>query len=51
MEESAEARELDLPLIATIRDRLAQAAPDHGEEDLIATYLTSARSGARAAAR
>jgi 3-hydroxyisobutyrate dehydrogenase len=51
MEESAEARELDLPLITTIRDRLAQAALDHGEQDVIATYLTSARAGTRSGAR
>lgn len=50
MEESAEARDLDLPLITTIRDRLARAAVDHGEEDLIASYLTSAPDGARSGA-
>jgi 3-hydroxyisobutyrate dehydrogenase len=51
MEESAEARDLDLPLIATIRDRLARAAADHGEEDVIASYLTSAPPRAVSGAR
>jgi 3-hydroxyisobutyrate dehydrogenase len=53
MEESAQGRGLDLPLIAAIRDRLAEATADHGEEDVIASYLASAGakadSGARAA--
>jgi 3-hydroxyisobutyrate dehydrogenase-like beta-hydroxyacid dehydrogenase len=51
MEESAEARELDLPLIAVIRDRLARAALDHGDEDVVATYLTSAGAAARSGNR
>ena len=33
---------LDLPLIATVSDRLAEGVPEHGDEDLAATYLTSA---------
>jgi 3-hydroxyisobutyrate dehydrogenase len=40
--ESAERHELDLPLLTTIRDRFQQGAEAHGDEDLSATYLTSA---------
>ncbi len=46
-EEAAERRGLDLPALATIRDRLEQAVPQHGDEDLAATYLTSAPARAR----
>jgi 3-hydroxyisobutyrate dehydrogenase len=41
-EEAAERRALDLPLLSAIRRRLADGVPDHGEEDMSATYLTSA---------
>ncbi len=41
-EEAAERRGLDLPALAAIRRRLEQAVPQHGDEDLAATYLTSA---------
>jgi 3-hydroxyisobutyrate dehydrogenase len=40
--ELAESHDLDLPLIRTIALRLAEAVPVHGEEDMAATYLTSA---------
>jgi 3-hydroxyisobutyrate dehydrogenase len=33
---------LDLPLVETIAQRLASASEDHGDEDLAATFLTSA---------
>ena len=39
---SAELHDLDLPLIATIEQRLAAAVDAHGDEDVSATYLTSA---------
>jgi 3-hydroxyisobutyrate dehydrogenase len=42
VEEAIERRGLDLPLPAAIRRRLEQAVPEHGDEDLAATYLTSA---------
>jgi 3-hydroxyisobutyrate dehydrogenase len=42
IEESAQRRELDVPLFSTIRRRLAEGAKDHGDEDVSATYLTSA---------
>jgi 3-hydroxyisobutyrate dehydrogenase len=42
IEESAQRRELDVPLFSTIRRRLAEGAKDHGDEDMIATYWTSA---------
>ncbi|HWF54924.1 MAG TPA: NAD(P)-dependent oxidoreductase [Solirubrobacteraceae bacterium] len=42
MEEAAERHGLDLPLIRTIRDRLAEGVERHGDKDMSATYLTSA---------
>lgn len=49
--ELAHQHNLDLPLIATVSDRLAEGVPQHGDEDLAATYLTSApgASGAKGA--
>jgi 3-hydroxyisobutyrate dehydrogenase len=41
-EEAVRRRQLDLPLIPVIRQRLAEGARQHGDEDLAATYLTSA---------
>jgi 3-hydroxyisobutyrate dehydrogenase len=38
-------RGLDLPLLATIRERLARGAERHGDDDLSATFLTSAPEG------
>lgn len=45
MEESARRRGLDLPLISTIRQRLEEGVPEHGDEDMSATYLTSKKAG------
>lgn len=42
VEASAQHHRLDLPLVSTIRARLAEGAHEHGEEDMSATYLTSA---------
>jgi 3-hydroxyisobutyrate dehydrogenase len=42
VEESANQRDLDLPLIRMLRQRLDEGAERHGEKDLSATYLTSA---------
>ncbi len=42
VEEAAARRDLDLPLVRVIRERLEQAAREHGDEDLSATYLLSA---------
>jgi 3-hydroxyisobutyrate dehydrogenase len=42
VEEAVRRRELDLPLIPVIRERLAEGAREHGDEDMAATYLTSA---------
>jgi 3-hydroxyisobutyrate dehydrogenase len=40
--------DLELPMLATIRERLAEAAEQHGEEDMAATFLASApKQGAR----
>jgi 3-hydroxyisobutyrate dehydrogenase len=44
IEESAARHGLDLPLARVIRERLAQGAERHPDEDMIATYLTSAPS-------
>jgi 3-hydroxyisobutyrate dehydrogenase len=40
--ELAEQHGLDLPLIVTIGERLAEGAERHGDRDIAATYLTSA---------
>jgi 3-hydroxyisobutyrate dehydrogenase len=40
--DAATRRELDLPVLAAIAQRMAEAVPDHGDEDLSATYLSSA---------
>jgi 3-hydroxyisobutyrate dehydrogenase len=42
VEDAAEQHGLDLPLIATIRRRLEAGAREHGDEDMAATFLTSA---------
>jgi 3-hydroxyisobutyrate dehydrogenase len=47
-EELATRHELELPLIETICNRLAEAVAEHGDEDISATYWTSAPSGERA---
>jgi 3-hydroxyisobutyrate dehydrogenase len=38
-QELAERNELQLPLVETIRRRLAEAVPEHGDEDLAAIFL------------
>jgi 3-hydroxyisobutyrate dehydrogenase len=48
VEESARRRQLDLPVLSAVRQRMAEGVPDHGEEDIAATYLTSTRSRATA---
>jgi 3-hydroxyisobutyrate dehydrogenase len=40
--EAAERHDLDLPMLAAIRDQLAEAAKEHGDKDMAATYLASA---------
>jgi 3-hydroxyisobutyrate dehydrogenase len=42
VEDAARARGLDLPVLAAIRARLDEGVPAHGDEDVAATYLTSA---------
>jgi 3-hydroxyisobutyrate dehydrogenase len=42
VERAAERHQLDLPLLRTIRERLAAGVDEHGDEDMSATYLTSA---------
>jgi 3-hydroxyisobutyrate dehydrogenase len=41
---AAQRRGMDLPLVETIRQRLEQGAQQHGDDDMAATYLTSARA-------
>jgi 3-hydroxyisobutyrate dehydrogenase len=48
VEESARRRQLDLPVLSAVSQRMAEGVPEHGEEDIAATYLTSARSSAAA---
>ena len=40
--EAAERHQLDLPLVNLLRDRLARGAETNGDDDMSATYLTSA---------
>jgi 3-hydroxyisobutyrate dehydrogenase len=40
--DAAARRELDLPVLAAIARRMDEAVPEHGDEDLSATYLSSA---------
>lgn len=42
VEQSAKRHELDLPLFSAIRERMVEGAKKHGEQDMSATYLTSA---------
>lgn len=42
VEDAADRHELDLPLLRAIRERLAEGARNHGDQDFSATYLTSA---------
>ena len=48
--EAAKDAGLSLPLVDTIAERLAAGAPEHGDKDLAATYLTSAAPSRREAA-
>ena len=40
--EAMERHGLELPMLEGIRERLAEAAEEHGEKDMAATYLASA---------
>ncbi len=40
--EAAKRHHLDLPMLETIKNRLVQGAGGHGDEEMAATYLTSA---------
>lgn len=44
---SAARRDLDLPALAAIRRRLDEGVPEHGDEDMSATFLTSAPRAVR----
>lgn len=46
--EAAKTRGLDLPLLHVINERLAEAAKEHPNLDMSATYLTSARTASLA---
>jgi 3-hydroxyisobutyrate dehydrogenase len=47
VQESAGRRDLDLPALDAIRRRLAEGVPEHGDEDMSATFLTSAPRAVR----
>jgi 3-hydroxyisobutyrate dehydrogenase len=40
--EAAKRHRLELPMLETIKNRLVQGAGEHGDQDMAATYLTSA---------
>jgi 3-hydroxyisobutyrate dehydrogenase len=40
--DAAKEHDLDLPMLEAVRDRLAEAAEEHGDADMAATYLASA---------
>ena len=42
VEEAAERRGLELPVLEAIHRRLEEGVPEHGDQDMSATYLTSA---------
>jgi 3-hydroxyisobutyrate dehydrogenase len=42
VEESSRERDLDLPVLRAISERMQRAVPEHGDEDVSATYLSSA---------
>jgi 3-hydroxyisobutyrate dehydrogenase len=44
VQDAAERRHLDLPLVRTIKERLQEGVAEHGDKDMSATYLTSAPS-------
>ena len=44
--EAAASHGLDLPVLAGIAERMREGAREHGDEDMAATYLTSARERA-----
>ena len=47
VQESAGRRDLDLPALDAIRRRLVEGVPEHGDEDMSATFLTSAPRAVR----
>jgi len=47
LHEAADRHKLDLPVIEAIARRLEEAVPEHGDEDVAATYLTSAAAARR----
>jgi 3-hydroxyisobutyrate dehydrogenase len=46
--QAARRHDLDLPLFATIRERMQEGAAGHGNEDMAATWFTSAPQGVAA---
>jgi 3-hydroxyisobutyrate dehydrogenase len=43
--QAARRHDLDLPLFVTIRQRMQEGATEHGDEDMAATWFTSAPPG------
>lgn len=48
-EQAAQQRQLDLPLLRSVRERFEQGAHEHGDEDMSATFLTLRADRPRAA--
>ncbi len=46
--QAARHHDLDLPLFATVRERMQKGAAEHGDEDMAATWFTSAPNGVAA---
>jgi 3-hydroxyisobutyrate dehydrogenase len=47
VQESAARRDLDLPALDAIRRRLDEGVAEHGDDDMSATFLTSAPRAVR----
>jgi len=45
VEEAAGRHGLDLPLVEAVRRRFEEGVPEHGDEDMSATFLTSVGNG------
>lgn len=48
VEEAARRHDVELPVVGAIRRRMEEGIPEHGEQDMSATFLTSAPAAARA---
>ncbi len=44
VDDAAKKRDLDLPVLSAIAERMTEGADEHGDKDMAATYLTSTRA-------